>query len=221
MSYPMACCARTTKQIKSSGSLVKSLRNHFVSIGGGGSPQDVAPSTYSNTDYLTISFSVLSTSTPAAPTGWTKIAIISGMNVSSAIYYRAAASFDGNPVSFANPAGAWTGVFCAWINVTGLDSVTPTSTDSGLTQGTSLVAPTITPNGTGRILVSHYSTKALNNITVPGSQTGLTRGQATYNSVSMTTKVGYEILSGSGATGTRTATGSTSVTWTASNVILN
>lgn len=125
---------------------------------------------------------------------------------------------DGTPTTplSANVSGGW----IAWTvqNSGGIDA-TSSAADSGLSS--SIVAPSHNATTAADLMLNGYMAyKAASSpvVTLPASQTGTDVGPVTLTSGQL--RGGSETLSASGATGTRTATVSTTVRWVGGTVLM-
>lgn len=191
-----------------------SVRNVSTGTLTGGTNSPTLP-TRSSGDTLVAVFGFGVDSPPTANTGWTRrISQGSGDILSNlGVYTRQSNGTDNSPLSASVTNDSAYTIFAVQNPATGYDvSGVGTGNDS------SIVAPSVTTTATNDVLISAYLRGAgTGSVTPPGGQTATTQVQVGAPT-NVTLICGYETLSASGATGTRTATNSSSTQWIGANV---
>ena len=157
--------------------------------------------------------------TLTAPAGWTQIGGdgTSGTSIRGRIWRRVAS---GEGASYSFGASGSTDCAVKIVSYTGVDTTTPIlvvpSWAYGLSAGTSVVAPSVSPGSAGT-LVCLFGSQNAGNFSQPSGMTEIADSAPAGWAVSA---VDYEAVS-SGATGTRTSTHSVSELWIAASLVLN
>lgn len=165
-----------------------------------------------------VAFVVTGGTVPTANAGWTRQINETADNLASklGVYTRTSDGTDNTPVSSSLMSGAAYTIFSVQNPTTGYDTSASGKGNSG-----SIVAPTVTAAGSASVLLTGYMrASATGTITPPGTQTATTPVVDAGMIPSITLRCGYESLSASGATGTRTATQSSGTFWVGANVIV-
>lgn len=165
-----------------------------------------------------VAFVVTGGTVPTANTGWTRQINDTADNLVSkmGVYTRTSDGTDNTPVSSTLGSGAAYTIFSVRNPTTGYDT-----SGSGKGNSGTIVAPTLTATGSASVLLNGYMRVSdTGTITPPVSQTATTPVVDAGMIPTLTLRCGYESLSSPGATGTRTATQSTSTYWIGAGVIV-
>ncbi len=154
-------------------------------------------------------------SLPSLNTGWSQVGTTKSVGSTDlALFTKVSNGTDSSPFS-TNP------MLSGGISIISVSGVTTGVDDAQGNTGsssTNIVAPTATASGSADFQFCVYMNNGgIGVITVPGSQTPTT---AVNDGFSGVLRIGYQTLSASGATGTRTATMGFSAAWAAYNVLV-
>lgn len=155
---------------------------------------------------------------PTENTGWLRrVNETAGDLVSTlAVYTRTSDGTDNTPLGGTLMSGGTFTVLAVKDVTTGYDV-----SGSGTGNDASIVAPTVTATGAPAVLISAYLRCAgSGTITPPGGQTATDAVVDGSMIPGHTLRCASEALAASGATGTRTATNSTSTNWVGANVVV-
>lgn len=222
--YPVRCVVTGTNSVDSASAnsnatgnikAVPSTRN--TTSGGLTASTAITLPTSSSGDIVAVMVAG-SASLPAATAGWTRqwnTPTGTGGAPYLALYTCTSDGAPGTPLS-ANVTGGW----IAWsVKDAAAVDVTNSAADSGVTQP--IVAPSVTTTVGGTLLLNGYlGYKAASSptITLPASQTGTDVGPVTITNGQL--RGGSEEVTAAGATGTRSASVSTTVRWVGGSVAI-
>jgi hypothetical protein len=154
-------------------------------------------------DMLLAAVSVRNAPTINTPAGWTLLRNdASSGNVRTALYYRVATGGEAASYTWTfSESRRATALIVAYRGVSAIGASGANVNNSG---SASIVAPSVTPGVAGATLVAFFSVRASGAISSPSSMDE--RADASSGGTGVSIAVADEYLSGSGATGTRTAT---------------
>jgi len=154
-------------------------------------------------DMLLAALSVRSAPSVNTPAGWTLLRDdVSSGNLRTALYYRVATGAES--ASYTWTFSASRRAIGLIVGYRGVSAIGASGANVNGSATTSIVAPSVTPGVAGATLVAFFSVRASAAINSPASMDE--RADANSGGTGVSIAVADEYLSGSGATGTRTAT---------------
>lgn len=163
----------------------------------------------------------LAGSAVTTPSGWTLrgTPIQTGNGVADQSLYMFTRVASSEPASYTVTVGSTTRIMAAMLAYSGVDNTTPFDVASGNSgaSSASAVAPTLSAAATGEMLVEFFASVSNSTWTAPTGSTE--RVDISVGSVT-SFEAADELLSASGATGTRTATSSVAGVWCAAMLTL-